>query len=94
MSWLSPRTGEGLLRVQRKPVERSVISSLKNLEIYTAPRQQCVVGLEDGIKIRMNAQSRLSYPRLKRHSTVVYMKGEAYVDANKRYGILVMKKAK
>ncbi|MDR2275762.1 MAG: FecR family protein [Sphingobacterium sp.] len=80
------RTREGLLRIQRQPVENSVTSSLKNLEIYTAPRQQCVVELEDGTKIRMNAQSRLSYPLLKRDSTVVYMKGEAYVDANKRHG--------
>lgn len=78
------RTGEGLLRIQRKPEENKDISSLKCLEIYTAPRQQCVVELEDGTRVRMNAQSQLSYPLRKGDSAVVYIQGEAYVDANSR----------
>jgi len=32
----------------------------------------------------LTAQSRLSYPLRKRDSTVVYIKGEAYVDAKSR----------
>ncbi|QIH35257.1 FecR domain-containing protein [Sphingobacterium sp. DR205] len=78
------RTEEGLLRIQRNQINSSNAPSLKNLEIYTGPRQQCVVELEDGTKIRLNAQSRLSYPLVKRDSTVVYIKGEAYVDAKTR----------
>lgn len=79
------RTEEGLLRIQRSQMNSSNAPSLQNLEIYTGPRQQCVVELEDGTKVRMNAQSRLNYPLRKGESTVVYIKGEAYVDANSRY---------
>lgn len=79
------RDQEGLLRIQRKQLQRGHLSNLKSLDIYTAPRQQCVVELEDGTRIRMNAQSRLSYPLRKGDSTIVYIKGEAYVDANNRY---------
>jgi len=79
------RTREGLLRSQREQVQNSHISNLESLDIYTAPRQQCVVELEDGTRIRMNAQSQLSYPLRKGDSTVVHIKGEAYVDANNRY---------
>lgn len=78
------RTGEGLLRIQRKPMAGGEKSALKSLNIYTAPRQQCVVELEDGTRVRMNAQSQLIYPLGKGDSTVVYIKGEAYVDANSR----------
>lgn len=78
------RTEEGLLSIQRKPMVGHETSDLKNLNIYTALRQQCVVELEDGAKIRLNAQSRLSYPLLKRDSTVMYIKGGAYVDAKSR----------
>jgi len=77
------RTLEGLLRIQRKPMAGGE-TTLKSLNIYTAPRQQCVVELEDGTRVRMNAQSQLSYPLRKGDSTVVYIKGEAYVDANSR----------
>lgn len=78
------RTLEGLLRIQRKPMAGGETSALKSLNIYTAPRQQCVVELEDGTRVRMNAQSQLSYPLRKGDSIVVYIKGEAYVDANSR----------
>jgi len=44
------RTEEGLLHIQRVQLNNSVTSGLKSLEIYTAPRQQCVVELEDGTK--------------------------------------------
>ncbi|PUV22768.1 FecR domain-containing protein [Sphingobacterium athyrii] len=79
------RTEEGLLRIQRNQINSSNALSLKNLEIYTGPRQQCLVELEDGTRVRMNAQSRLSYPLQKGGATVVYIRGEAYVDANNRY---------
>jgi hypothetical protein len=79
------RTKEGLLQIQRKQVTKDNTSTLKSLEIYTEPQQQCVVELEDGTRIRMNAQSRLSYPLVKQDSMWIYLKGEAYVDARKRY---------
>ncbi|WP_313420028.1 FecR domain-containing protein [Sphingobacterium multivorum] len=78
------RTGEGLMRIQRKSMAGGE-TTLKSLNIYTTPRQQCVVELEDGTRVRMNAQSQLSYSLRKGDSTVVYLKGEAYVDANSRY---------
>ncbi|WP_313240015.1 FecR family protein [Sphingobacterium multivorum] len=79
------RTQEGLLRIRRKQMKNGHISNLKSLDIYTAARQQCVVELEDGTRVRMNAQSRLSYPIRKGDSIEVYIKGEAYVDADNRY---------
>ncbi|WP_286778357.1 FecR family protein [Sphingobacterium thalpophilum] len=78
------RTTEGLLRVQRKYGANDVADGRTSLDIYTGPRQQCVVELEDGTQIRLNAQSRLSYPIVKRDSTIVYIHGEAYVNAKSR----------
>ena len=79
------RTKEGLLRIERKQrAQHDVPAGRTSLDIYTGPRQQCVVELEDGTQIRLNAQSRLSYPIVKRDSTIVYIHGEAYVNAKRR----------
>jgi len=76
---LISRTKEGLLKMERSHGHGHEAPTIANLEIYTKARQQCVVEIEDGTRIRMNAQSWLSYPLEKRDTTSIGLSGEAYV---------------
>jgi hypothetical protein len=78
------RTPEGILRVRRRSgdMERGAAGP-KDIFIHTAAREQCVVDLEDGILIRLNAQSYLRYPQERKESFQLGFGGEAYIQAHR-----------
>lgn len=76
------RTDAGLLRLKRNAMDgQEAPSTIKDVMIYTGARQQCVMELEDGTLVRLNAQSYIRYPLLKKDSLSIGFSGEAYVQA-------------
>lgn len=79
---LISRTEEGAIKIERRVVLGTELPKIKDLVVYTGPQQQCVIEMEDGIRMRMNAQSYLTYSQQKRDSCYVGFAGEAYVETS------------
>ncbi|WP_400260878.1 FecR domain-containing protein [Sphingobacterium sp. SG20118] len=80
---LISRTKEGLLKIERREGYGHEAPTIEHIEIYTKARQQCVLEIEDGTRIRLNAQTHLRYPLHKRDTSYVDLIGEAYVATSK-----------
>jgi len=75
------RTGDGALRLQRRIGHTDTgATDAKEIVIHTGPREQCVVHLEEGTVIRLNAQSYLRYPLVRKGSLQLGFGGEAHVQ--------------
>lgn len=77
---LISRTKEGVLKIERRAVYGHDKPRIKNLIVYTGPKQQCVMELEDGTRLRLNAQSYITYPLQAQDTTYIGFMGEAYVE--------------
>lgn len=84
---LISRTKEGVLRLERRSnASRGPIVAMVDPVIATTVRQQCVVQLEDGTLIRLNAQSLIRYPIQKKDVLSLYFDGEALVEGRRAHG--------
>lgn len=50
-----------------------------NIVVYVPAKQQCVIELEDGTLVRLNAQSYVKYPVRRKDKFVVHLEGEGYI---------------
>lgn len=79
---LVSRADDGVLEISQESTREEVSSAINKIQIYTRPRQQCVVQLHNGSRIRMNAQTYLEYPLNQSLATAfIRIDGEAYVEA-------------
>lgn len=73
------RMQDGLLVFDRVTEDTADELSAGNLVVYTPPQQQCLLELEDGSLVRLNAQSYIKYPIEERDRLIVYINGEGYI---------------
>ena len=78
---LIARADDGVLHISQAAAEAQQTPKLDHIYLYTKPRQQCVVQLHNGARLRINAQTYLEYPIMQSADTAsIRVTGEAYVE--------------
>ncbi|SKC01564.1 FecR family protein [Sphingobacterium nematocida] len=78
---LISRAEDGVLHISQAVAEAQEAPKIAQIYLYTKPRQQCVVQLHNGARLRINAQTYLEYPIMQSADTAsIRVTGEAYVE--------------
>lgn len=81
-SLLISRAEDGVLYISQTAAETQETPKIAQIYLYTKPRQQCVIQLHNGTRLRINAQTYLEYPIMQSADTAfIRLTGEAYVES-------------
>lgn len=77
---------EGILKLMPLPRALAADTGIRDIAVVTAARQQCMVELPDGVRVRLNAGSELRYPLYQQDDGLarVRLAGEAHVLVPRR----------
>lgn len=79
---------EGIIKLMRFPSAPVADTGFRDISVVTGARQQCIVELPDGVRVRLNAGSELRFPlsRPAGGSQRARLMGEAYVKVPRSDG--------
>ncbi|MDM8174110.1 FecR domain-containing protein [Olivibacter sp. 47] len=82
------KDSEGIIKLMQSPNAPAADTGILDISVVTGSRQQCIVELPDGVRIRLNAGSKLHFPlsHADGEPQRVKLMGEAYVKVPLRDG--------